>query len=293
MELGFPLEPEIAAVPARVPGSVQGTLRNAGLLPDWYEGLNSRRCEWVEHREWMFSAKPPRRMVQSGAADSPSIAGGSTAAASSSSTRSRWRAFDNAFVPYDFDLTEHVRPNDNQLHIIFFVPPRWLGQIGYTSQMKEWKPRFNYGWDWIPRLVQIGPWEPVTLIATDGDEISEFRCRTEWDITSRTGSPVDEGEPGTEARAGRVRLTLRHGGAMVKLAQVSGSEFAQGVQWQELPVQPWWPNGDGGQPLYSATCELLDEDGNSIDRQDRTVGFKHVAWRRAKEPDRWPIRGSA
>ncbi|MBA3685645.1 MAG: hypothetical protein H0W72_10470 [Planctomycetes bacterium] len=34
MELGFGLEPEIAAVPATVPGSVQGALRAAGLLPD-------------------------------------------------------------------------------------------------------------------------------------------------------------------------------------------------------------------------------------------------------------------
>jgi beta-mannosidase len=59
MELGFALEPEIAPVAARVPGSVQAALRTAGKLPDWFVGLQARDCEWVEHRDWMYSARLP------------------------------------------------------------------------------------------------------------------------------------------------------------------------------------------------------------------------------------------
>jgi hypothetical protein len=41
-DVGSILEADIGPVPARVPGSVQGALRAAGILPDWNEGVNHR-----------------------------------------------------------------------------------------------------------------------------------------------------------------------------------------------------------------------------------------------------------
>lgn len=46
-ETGMRLDPDVPAVPAKVPGSVQQALRDAGLLPDWNEGLNSDLCGCV------------------------------------------------------------------------------------------------------------------------------------------------------------------------------------------------------------------------------------------------------
>ena len=272
MELGFPLEPEIPAVPARVPGSVQGALRTAGLLPDWFAGLNARACEWVENREWMFSVQLPddwfsggrRFVLNCGGLDGNGVV---------VFNKKQVGEFNNAFIPYQFDLTAHVQPAGNLLHIIFCVPPRWLGQIGYTSQMTEWKPRFNYTWDWIPRLMQIGPWEPVTLLVTDAAEITGFRCRSDWDVATQTGRLWLNG-----TATGPIRLTLRDGGSALKTADLGPSEFAAGIEWAGLAVTPWWPNGAGDRKLYSVTCELLDETGRCLDRRERTVGFKNVTW---------------
>jgi len=50
---------DVPPVPARVPGSVQGALREAGILPDWTIGVNSRNCEWVEHRHWIYQTHIP------------------------------------------------------------------------------------------------------------------------------------------------------------------------------------------------------------------------------------------
>ena len=66
MELGMPPTPEIAPVPVRVPGSVQGALRKAGILPDWNMGLQSRDCEWVENRHWIFETTLPAEWFESG-----------------------------------------------------------------------------------------------------------------------------------------------------------------------------------------------------------------------------------
>jgi beta-mannosidase len=278
MELGFALEPEIPAVAAPVPGSVQGALHAHGLLPDWFEGLNSRACEWVENRDWMYSATVPdewfadgrRFVLHCGGLDGHGIV---------VFNKHRVGEFDNAFLPYRFDLTAHVQATGNRVHIIFFTPPRWLGQVGYTSQMKEWKPRFNYTWDWIPRLVQLGPWEPVTLAVSDGAAITTFRCRTDWAVATASGTLWVQGTLEAPADgAHRVRLTVRADEAILHTAEMTPEAFATGVEWSGLAVAPWWPNGAGDQPLYTVTGELLDSHGTVLDGTTRTVGFKHVVW---------------
>ncbi|MCX6377102.1 MAG: hypothetical protein NTU88_13895, partial [Armatimonadetes bacterium] len=40
MEIGASPQAEIPAIPAKVPGSVQAALREAGIIPDWNVGLN-------------------------------------------------------------------------------------------------------------------------------------------------------------------------------------------------------------------------------------------------------------
>ncbi len=279
LETGFALEPVIPPVPMRVPGSVQGALRAAGLLPDWFTGLNALACEWVENRDWMFSAQLPDAWFKSGRRVVLNC-GGLDGNGLVVCNRKQVGSFDNSFIPYRFDLTEHILPQGNQLHIIFRTPPRWLGQVGYTSEMKDWKVRFNYTWDWVPRLVQIGPWEPVTLEVTEAATIASLRCRSDWSVAEETGTLWLRGDLAPVGASGwRMRLTLRAGGAIVRNAELTAAAFAAGVEWRGLAVQPWWPNGEGDRPLYTVVGELLDVHGNVIDRQERTVGFKHVAWR--------------
>ena len=45
IESGASLNAEVTALPVSVPGSVQGALRHAGILPDWNVGLTARDCD--------------------------------------------------------------------------------------------------------------------------------------------------------------------------------------------------------------------------------------------------------
>jgi beta-mannosidase len=40
-EIGFPIKPGLEAISAKVPGSVQQALLDAGKIPDWTVGMNS------------------------------------------------------------------------------------------------------------------------------------------------------------------------------------------------------------------------------------------------------------
>jgi len=238
---------EVAAIPARVPGSVQGALREAGVIPDWNVGLDSRESEWVESRHWVYETYLP---------DEWFAAGQSFRLVCLGLDYSGWVVlngrvvgeFRGSLVPHTFDLTGLLAPSGNRLQIAFDCPPRWLGQLGYTSRMKEWKPRFNYGWDWTCRLVQIGIWDDICLEVTAGPVLERVRCFTELDMESGRGSVTVFADASTGVGE-TVRLTLTRGDSVVAKKDVPAGEIRGGYVWKELPVEPWYPNGHGDQPV--------------------------------------------
>ena len=280
---------DVPAVPARVPGSVQSALREAGILPDWNVGLNSRACEWVEHRHWMYRTALPDAWMDAAARYRIECQG---------LDYSGWLyvngveagTFRGTHVPHIFDITSHLKAAGNVLEIIFDLPPRWLGHFGWTSQMTEWKTRFNYTWDWAPRLVQTGIWDRIALVAVSGGELRSVRCATDADPAAGTGLLEVSGEALADV-GHRVGVRLEKDGVAIRCAECSAAEFAAGLTWTDLPVDLWWPNMEGRQPLYTVIFALLDAQGHEQDRHVRRVGFKHVEWRACEgapaEADPW------
>lgn len=277
MEIGASPNAEVPAIPAQVPGSVQHALREAGILPDWNVGLNCRLCEWVENRHWIYEAHIPDEWLR-GAPSYRLRCLGLDYCGEVHLNGKLVSEFCGSQAPYTFDLTPHLQETDNVLRIIFTCPPRWLGQFGYTSKMKEWKPRFNYTWDWTPRLVQIGIWDSLFVEATDGREISDFRCATSINQATSLGLLQTSGRV-PEDDSLRVLTNLSLHGALIAQDEIPTSEFnTAGVHWKSLMVEPWWPNMQGDQPVYDLTCSLLDKDDNVLDTITRRVGFKHIEW---------------
>lgn len=272
MEIGASPSAEIPAIPARVPGSVQGALLDAGIIPDWNVGLNHRECEWVENRHWIYEARIPDEWIQSGMIHRLNCLG-LDYSGEVYLNRALVSEFRGSHVPHVFDLTPHLAEKENVLRIVFLTPPRWLGQFGRTSQMKEWKVRFNYTWDWTARLVQIGIWDSVFLEVTDGREIADFRCFTDADPLRAVGEVIaDDGAS--------LEVSLTADGLPIRSETLPVLDFdVVGLAWTDLPVALWHPNMHGDQPLYDLTCRLLDKDGNELDRVERRVGFKSVVWR--------------
>ena len=186
--------------------------------------------------------------------------------------------FDNSFIPFVYDLTEAVKPGeDNVLQIIFTIPPRWMGQFGYTSENTDMKPRYNYTWDWTPRLVQLGIWDKVTLEVTDGAAIGQTWVRTQMPAGSETGSLSARGDMTGDHFM--VDIALKDGETALGERKVTPEEFREGVHFDGLAVQRWWPNGQGEQPLYGLSIRLVDDKGTELDRLEKRVGFRSFDWK--------------
>lgn len=286
MQNGVSTQAEIAPVCATVPGSVQGALRDAGLLPDWNEGLNARLCEWVENRHWIYETDIPDEW----------LVGGTVRLNALGLDDRGWvwvngqevAAFKGSFTPHLFDLTPVLQPSGNRLAIIFDCPPRWLGHAGYTSQMKDWRPRFNYTWDWTSRLVQIGIWDDITLEVVDGIEFARVRTiATCEDDGMRLAIQADID---CESEAS-VRISLTSAETTIVETKRTVDEIRGGVTLTGIHVERWWPNGAGAQPLYDLRLELLGPRGTVQDVVTRRIGFREITWKPCEgappEADPW------
>ncbi len=272
MEIGADSRSEVTPVPAPVPGSVQQALLDAELIPDWNVGLDARAGEWVENRHWIYFADLPDNWLQHD--EVRLVCDGLDYSGWILVNQEQIATFKGTFVPHTFDLKPHLQDSGNTLQIVFDCPPRWLGQFGFTSQMTEWKTRFNYTWDWTSRLVQIGIWDGIRLDVGDGTELTA--------PTVRAGADLPHGwlevRGGATGDADRVRLTLTGDDGEVCREEVALDVYERGFRRQGLDVALWWPNGHGDQPLYRVKIELLDTENTVHDCMERQVGFKHLVW---------------
>ncbi len=266
-DTAVPIMSETQELPARVPASVQQLLLEAGQIPDWNRMMDSRAAEWVENRVWVFTTTLPRSRF---------AGGGSRRLRCLGLDYSGWICFngtlagrfENGFVPHTFDLSAIPLADENTLRIVFDLPPRWLGQFHHTSQIKDWKARFNYTWDWMPRLVQIGVWDQISLDVSDGNELDAMRCALTPDGFTLFGRST-----------GPVEVLLEDGDRRLVRETVDPARLAAGAAFNGLPVEPWWPHGEGPQKTYRLTCRLPGPAGSVHDEWTRTVGFKSVAWK--------------
>ena len=280
MEQGLTIRDDVPPVTARVPGSVQAALRDAGILPDWRIGLNTRQCEWVEHRHWLYQTvlpaewcdKPGRKILRADGLDYQGhiIVQGKIAG-----------DFKGSFVPHHFDLTNALQPGDNELQIVFTDVPPFIGQIGFTSKITTWKERFNYKWDWTPRLVQIGIWDTLVLEVDEGDKIDELSAYTSYDLESGTGQVHLRAKARHHATT-RVEVLLADAQGQVVHRQELVADTTIECSTPPIPLVPWNVQDQGEQTLYSLTLRLLDASGQVLDEQTRRVGFRQITWKQCE-----------
>lgn len=282
MELHQTFTPDVTPLRARVPGSVQAALLDAGIIADPNIGMNSRLCEWVEHRQWEFFTTLPPMDIPIGARVTLCASGldysgwilldGKTVA-----------EFSGALYPHEIDLAEHLRPQTSTvLSIVFDMPPEVDGQIGFTSRTRHFKPRYNYSWDWCPRFVPIGISDQLQLhIAPPSVRVDRVLPHLHDDLASGSVSIWLQNESHEHHR---VTMELCDGMTVIARKTV---EIASGASQQKLEVpalEPWWPNGCHDNTRKAQLYQLrvltgnAERDGGQRLLFDASIGFKQIRW---------------
>ncbi len=196
---------------------------------------------------------------------------------------------------WEYDVTGLLEEAENSLRIYFHSPLAWIaeaykkyGNIGnddtYEGFMHLRKAHYMFGWDWGAHLPDAGIFRQVSLLGTGKSRIDSVYV-TQKHEPGKAGLCFEakaESFSGSQAESGskwKITVTGPDGESL----QTDLAEDGRGMLTVEKP-KLWWPNGLGGQPLYTV-CVQLFEDGVLQDVRERRIGLRTMTVRREK--DEW------
>lgn len=304
-----------AGLPATVPGDVHLDLLRAGRIAEPLVARNVEERRWVEDRVWWYRRRFSVDATVAAAADRIELVceGLDTTAAVFLNGVEVGRS-NNAFVSQRFDIGTAIRGGDNELVVRLEAGPRSVAECdlakygGINDKLWGWraalrKPQFTDGWDWAPHLLTCGIWRPIRIefhrgLAVRGvvvenrllfeEEPTDSGCYAETDLSVvaarvQINATIESLRDGPLSAEVSVSLRpLDAGGAGEDAVAAFCKRISLNPGCSELPVELevenpllWWPNGHGGQALYSLTITAQPEGGEAI-TTTRRIGIRSV-----------------
>ncbi len=292
-------------IDAQVPGEVHLDCQRAGLISDPYVGLGYLQARWVEEMEWSYRRAfdaPPAALATGARVWLVCECLDLVARVMLNGQEVGKHA--NSFLPARIELTGKLKAGRNLLVVhldggLYEVADKPNAPFGHGGDSKlhkrHWlrKPQCQFGWDWSPRLINVGIQGPIRLEWTDAPvrleravplvELDESLARGTVTVRAHL-----EGLGASPAPVSvRARL-LDPAGKEVARAEGSGT-CAPGAQVLEAKLalerpQLWWPVGHGGQPLYTIETTLASG-ATEIARSSARVGFRQVRVDQSPHPE--------
>jgi beta-mannosidase len=294
---------------AQVPGVVHTDLLRNGLIPDPFDRDNEFRLQWIGLTDWEYQTTFTIDSASLGHTHVDLVFDGLDTFADVYLNDQAILHADNMFRRWRIPAKTLLKPGQNTLRIVFhsavtkMLPyvkslPYVLPSISTHNYGNEEniatapytrKAPYQYGWDWGPRFLTEGIWQPVRLETWDALRVDNFHVHQQKiaaDSASLTAElDIEAGRPTTAT------LTLTHD-------EMSGTQTADGNQTLQLdsgmnhvsfPIRIptpklWYPVGYGLQNRYRFSAAIRA--GREVAaRAEVKTGLRSVELRRV--PDQW------
>ena len=285
--------------PIAIPGDILSALVASGEAPDPYYGKNELDLQWIGREDWVIEREIDLPASFLGAPNIFMEAESIDTVAEVSINGHMLGRSRNMFRRFRADTRSALVDGTNLISILIRSPEK--AAIDAAASLPYPVPCSTYpissphrnllrkaqcmaGWDWGPCLMTGGVYDGIALIATDGARI-EYATTTrhvrEGDAKRRNWSVQVKVEIDAPA-AMEAELELELAGARTK-RRLSLSAGAS-VFTEELEVdgvEPWWPAGCGGQPLYelAVACRSASKGaGGEIGGHElrKRIGFREL-----------------
>ena len=289
---------------ATVPGGVHTDLMAAGRIADPFVGDEELRVQWVAERDWEYRRAFSIEPAVSAQKRLELVFDGLDTLAEVHLNGQLLGNADNMFRKWRWDVTGRVRPGENEVSLVFRSAVRRGAALNAIRALdRPWetlpggpylrKAPCHFGWDWGPKLPNVGIWQDVRIEGwTDGriddvhlqQRVLDGRAHISADVFVERDRAA--GAPNADLTA---KLRLRHPNGTEDVVQAivettDTGESATGFSVAVADPELWWPNGLGDQPLYEIQVELA-RNGRTIDTRSYKLGLRTLELRR--QPDDW------
>jgi beta-mannosidase len=275
---------------AIVPGNVHQDLLKYNLIKDPFFGLNEFDVQWIENEDWEYRTTFTASEEVLGHSNAALYFKGLDTYADIYLNDSLILSADNMFRSWEVNCKNLLKQGNNSLRIVFKSPVRIgqekLDKVGFLIPVQnEQAPKgkqtstctrkaaYHYGWDWGPRLVTSGIWQPVYLKAWSGAKVSDV-------FLQQTSLTADKAEyiAKTEVLADQdmdAQIVISVDGNKLKEEKVSLKKGNNNLDINLSIDKPelWWSAGLGKQKLYKIKTALV-LGGKEIGAKESKLGIR-------------------
>lgn len=291
--------------PATVPGSVYGDLLANGVMEDPYWRDNELKALEVMKEDFEYVGVFD---VDETVLNQEKIClhfNGLDTLADIYLNNTPLGSVNNMHREWEFDVTDVIRQNGNELRILFHSPTRYIEEeykkekIGGSEDAmrgfsKLRKAHCMFGWDWGPRLPDAGIWREIYLIGVTGarlNSVSVTQRHEQEGVYLGFKVILDRFRDNSLFDWEKYEMKLKEEGYALRITvtdlkdkSCSTVQTFRGKTEEILIENPrlWWPNGYGEQNLYSVLVQLFNGD-EEIDSWEKRIGLRTLTVRRTRD----------
>ncbi|KAG8218701.1 glycoside hydrolase family 2 protein [Butyriboletus roseoflavus] len=194
---------------------------------------------------------------------------------------------ENQFITYRTPVRPLLRVGANDLLITFasaFKKGRALekanGKLhlwnGDSSRLHVRKAQYNYGWDWGPVLMTVGPWKPIKVHTYDV-YLADVDIRSVVSEALDVKISVDLLLSDKFSSSTSITLKSPQGDVVyTENVKVESGNARAEFSFPSGELHLWYPVHCGKQPLYSIVVTISDAAGQIVDSKTERIAFRRV-----------------
>nr|WP_067932841.1 glycoside hydrolase family 2 protein [Alicyclobacillus kakegawensis] len=281
-------------IPAQVPGSVYLDLLRAGRIPDPFYRDNELRVFDVANQDYEYE-RDFQVDEQLLAADRVLLTClGLDTLADIEVNGQHVAHTDNMHRTYEFDVKHLLHPGQNHIRIVFRSALNYILEANARDPL--WGPgdsvegfphvrkgHYMFGWDWGPKIPDLGIWRDIFLRAYRVGRIADVRVdqrHSDGRVRLDVLADVEAWQDASLELVVEVTAPDGH----VQRAHQSAARGRNALAVEIGNPELWWPNGYGKQPLYQVEVRLQAA-GQTWDARSFRIGLRTL--RLVREPDEW------
>ncbi len=282
---------------AKVPGCVHTDLLDNGIIDDPFYRLNEYDVQWIDKKDWEYQTtfNVDKKILEKDVVELEFK--GLDTYANIYLNNQLVISTNNMFISWVVSCKNYLKQGPNTLKIVFHSPIKIglekrddLGyylpgaendqsQLGGLGDKKvsvfTRKAGYHFGWDWGPRLVSSGIWQPIVLNAWDKVKIVDVNIIQE-ELTENEAFLLSEIEIEATKKAEVIIL------CMVDSEKVGEQKMSlvKGINKVSIPItiynpELWWTNGLRSQKLYNINIQIKDDSG-LLSSQLKKIGLRTI-----------------
>jgi beta-mannosidase len=297
---------------ATVPGVVQTDLLANKLIPDPFYQDNEKRLQWISYADWEYQTSFDVDAATMGHEHLEMVFEGLDTFADVYLNDKKILTADNMFRRWRVDVKPQLKTGANTLRVVLHSPitkmlpyvkglPFLLVSPNDASAPGEpavspyvRKAPYQFGWDWGPRFVTLGIWQPVRLETWDAARVENLHI--EQQKISADGASLNATVAIMASKPGTVTVAFSHrelpSGATVsdgtQTVMLDAGENEVSYAFRVAKPKLWWPLGYGAQNRYAFSAVITSGAGKAketLAQANVRTGLRTVELRR--ETDQW------